>query len=131
MEMQRIMAWKISLWIAVIISFMNGIVTFSKFYNYISHTELFLLVFLRVVGTFIIFFALGMGIYFFLKQQIAQKVKRPISSKMDYVLPSISPASAIAVNKAEIKEKSPEADETTKASAEALAMSIRTMLAEE
>ncbi|MDI6736530.1 MAG: hypothetical protein QME42_10155 [bacterium] len=130
MEMQKTMALKISLWIAVIVSFIHGMVTLSKFYNCISHSELFLLVFLRVLGTFIIFFASGLGIYFFLKQQIPSRVKRPVSSKMDYVLPSISPTSAVIADRAEIKEKLPEADET-KASAEALAMTIRTMLAQE
>ncbi|MFH1562582.1 MAG: hypothetical protein ABIF11_04075 [Nitrospirota bacterium] len=129
------MALKISLWIAVIVSFIQGITTFCKFYNCISFSELFLLVFIRMIGTFIIFFASGAGICFFLKQQIPKQVKKqvstkPVSSKIDYVLPSVSPTSAVAVGKAEIKKELQGANET-KASAEALAMTLKTMLAQE
>lgn len=120
----------LSLWIAVIISLSYGIGTFGKFYNCISHGELLLLIFLRVIGTFIIFFASGLGICFFLKQQMPQKVKKPISSRIDYVLPSVPPQSAVTEGKAETKENLPEATET-KASAEALAMTLRTLLAQE
>ena len=124
------MALKISLWIAVIVSFINGIVTFCKFYNCISHSELLLKVFLNMTGAFIIFFALGAGICSFLKQQIPQWGKRSIftkqvSSKIDYVLP---PDSLTSVGKSEKDETS---SNETKASAETLAMAIRTVLAQE
>ncbi len=111
----------------IITSFINGIITFCKFYNYISHNELFLLIFLRVLITFILFFGLGLGVCFFLKQQIPQifpKLKKPIPTKIDYILPSET-----TIGKSEEKKTMPE--EVTKADAESLAMMIRTTMAQE
>ncbi|MEW6097337.1 MAG: hypothetical protein AB1567_12575 [bacterium] len=133
------MVLKINFAIAIIFSFINGIITFCKFYNYISSTELLLLIFLRVLITFILFFGFGVGIYFFLKQQVPElftklRIKKPVSTKVDYILPSISPTTSTLVKEAttgESGKKETLPDEIAKAEPESLAMVIRTMMAEE
>lgn len=121
------MRLKITFAIATIFSFINGIITFCKFYTYISFSELFLLIFFRVLITFIIFCSAGWGICYFLKQEIPQvfpKSKKPVSTKIDYVLPSVSPVTSLEETKSlhgEIKDANPEI----------LAMVIRTIMAEE
>jgi len=130
------MELKINLAVGITFSFIYGIMTFYKYYHYISASELFLLIFLRVLITFIFFFALSYGICFFLKQQVPKlfpklKPKKPGPTKVDYILPSVSPTTSVeepAMDKLEKKESLPE--EIAKTDAETLAMVIRTMMAE-
>ncbi|MEW6620816.1 MAG: hypothetical protein AB1422_16020 [bacterium] len=126
------MGLKMGFSVALISSFINGVVTYFKFYQYISNAELVLLIFLRVLITFIIFFGLTIGIYVFLQKEIPQisgkKVRPKKPTKIDYVLPSVSPAGE-KITKTE--EKETQSEETIKQDAEALAMVIKTMMAEE
>jgi len=128
------MLLKISFAIAFIASFIIGIATCCKFYNYISSTELILLIFVRVIITFILFCGLVIGIYFFLKQQVPQLFHKSKVKKIDYVLPSVSPTTE--VEKPTISESKPEKkkthiEELTKAEPEKLAMLIRTTMTQE
>lgn len=130
------MVLKISFAIGFIASFIFSIVSFFKFYGYISPTELFLLIFLRALITFILFFGIVVGSYLFLKKELPKEafsilsIKRP-PPKVDYVLPSISPTSEkieeAGISKSERKEKLP--IEVTKKDAENIAMVIKTMMA--
>jgi hypothetical protein len=132
------MVLKISFAVGIIASFIYGVVTFFKFYGYISSTELFLLVFLRALITFILFFGIVIGCYFFLKREVPEafsklKFKKPAPTKVDYVLPSISPTEKeikeVKITEPEKKEKLP--IEVTKDDAENIAMVVRTLMAQE
>lgn len=128
---------KISLAVGVIFSFITGITTFCKFYNHINNSELILLIFLRVLITFVLFFALGLGLYFFLKKQVPQivtksRAKKPVSTKIDYVLPSISPTTSVEeTTMGKLEEKKTLSEELSKADTENLVMMIKTIMAQE
>lgn len=127
---------RINLAVGITFSFINAIITFYKYNNYIFASELFLLIFLRVLITFILFFALSWGICFFLKQQLPQlflelKPKKPRATKVDYILPSVSPTTAVeepSIDK--LEKKKTLAEEIAKTDVETLALAIRTIMAE-
>jgi len=131
------MELRINFVVGITFSFINGIITFYKYYGYILPSELVLLIFLRVLITFILFFVLSWGICFFLKQEVPQlfpklKPKKSGAIKVDYILPSVSPTTAVeepAMDKLEKKETLPE--ELAKTDPETLAIVIKTMMASE
>lgn len=130
------MELRINLAVGISFSFINAIITFYKYNNYISASELFLLIFLRGLITFILFFVLSWSICFFLKQQVPQlfpelKSKKHRVTKIDYILPSVSPTTAVEEpDIGKLEKKKTLSEEIAKTDPETLALLIRTMMSE-